>query len=114
MTRRPGKGGDVKHRRPNGSDPTMQTSNRSRHDVVVVGRGRRVAGAATAMLLARLGHDVALVDQASFPSDTLPPDPTLPTRTADTQRRPPRGFRELIKPQHRHHRSTHTQGDLPG
>ena len=30
----------------------------------------RVAGAATAMLLARLGHDVVVVDQASFPSDT--------------------------------------------
>jgi flavin-dependent dehydrogenase len=30
-----------------------------------------VAGSATAMLLARLGHDVVVVDQASFPSDTL-------------------------------------------
>jgi flavin-dependent dehydrogenase len=47
----------------------MHTTNRSRHDVVVV--GARVAGSATAMLLARLGHDVAVVDQASFPSDTL-------------------------------------------
>jgi flavin-dependent dehydrogenase len=47
----------------------MHTSNRSRHDVVVV--GARVAGAATAMLLARLGHDVVAVDQASFPSDTV-------------------------------------------
>ena len=47
----------------------MQTVNRSRHDVVVV--GARVAGAATAMLLARLGHDVVVVDQASFPSDTV-------------------------------------------
>jgi flavin-dependent dehydrogenase len=44
-------------------------SNRSRHDVVIV--GGRVAGAATAMLLARLGHDVVVVDQASFPSDTI-------------------------------------------
>jgi flavin-dependent dehydrogenase len=33
--------------------------------------GARVAGAATAMLLARLGHDVVVVDQASFPSDTV-------------------------------------------
>jgi flavin-dependent dehydrogenase len=33
--------------------------------------GARVAGSATAMLLARLGHDVVVVDQASFPSDTL-------------------------------------------
>jgi flavin-dependent dehydrogenase len=47
----------------------MQTANRSRHDVVVV--GGRVAGAATAMLLAGLGHDVVVVDQASFPSDTV-------------------------------------------
>jgi flavin-dependent dehydrogenase len=47
----------------------MHTVIRSRHDVVVV--GARVAGSATALLLARLGHDVAVVDQASFPSDTL-------------------------------------------
>ena len=43
--------------------------NRSRHDVVIV--GGRVAGSAAAMLLARLGHDVVVVDQASFPSDTI-------------------------------------------
>jgi flavin-dependent dehydrogenase len=47
----------------------MQTVNRSRHDVVIV--GARVAGSATAMQLARLGHDVVVVDQASFPSDTV-------------------------------------------
>jgi flavin-dependent dehydrogenase len=47
----------------------MQTANRSRHGVVVV--GGRVAGSATAMLLARLGHDVVVLDQASFPSDTV-------------------------------------------
>jgi flavin-dependent dehydrogenase len=40
-----------------------------RHDVVVV--GARCAGAATAMLLAAAGHDVALVDRSAFPSDTL-------------------------------------------
>jgi flavin-dependent dehydrogenase len=62
MTRRAGNGG--------GSDPTMHTAHRSsRHDVVVV--GARVAGSATAMLLARLGHDVVVVDQASLPSDTI-------------------------------------------
>jgi flavin-dependent dehydrogenase len=61
MTRRAGKGG--------GSDPTMYTTNHRRHDAVIV--GGRVAGSATAMLLARLGHDVVVVDQASFPSDTL-------------------------------------------
>src|SRR5947207_8425391 len=50
-------------------DQPMRITHRSRHDVVVV--GARVAGAATAMLLARLGHDVVAVDQASFPSDAV-------------------------------------------
>lgn len=44
-------------------------SHRHRHDVVVV--GARAAGAATALLLGRLGHDVVLVDRAEFPADTL-------------------------------------------
>ncbi|GAA2353190.1 NAD(P)/FAD-dependent oxidoreductase [Dactylosporangium salmoneum] len=39
------------------------------HDVVIV--GGRAAGAATALLLARLGHDVVVVDRATFPSDTV-------------------------------------------
>jgi 2-polyprenyl-6-methoxyphenol hydroxylase-like FAD-dependent oxidoreductase len=39
------------------------------YDVVVV--GARCAGAPLAMLLARAGHRVALVDRASFPSDTM-------------------------------------------
>lgn len=39
------------------------------HDVIVV--GARCAGAPTAMLLARAGHRVLLVDRATFPSDTL-------------------------------------------
>src|SRR5262245_9159446 len=47
----------------------MEAVDSSRHDVVIV--GARVAGSATAMLLARLGYDVAVVDQATFPSDTL-------------------------------------------
>jgi flavin-dependent dehydrogenase len=47
----------------------MYRTNRSRHDVVIV--GGRVAGSATALLLARLGHDVVVVDRALFPSDTL-------------------------------------------
>ena len=38
------------------------------HDVVVV--GARAAGAATAMLLSRAGHDVVVVDRAQLPSDT--------------------------------------------
>ena len=39
------------------------------YDVIVV--GARVAGAPTAMLLARKGHRVLLVDKATFPSDTI-------------------------------------------
>ena len=46
----------------------MRTADRC-HDVVIV--GARVAGSATAMLLARLGHDVTVVDQATFPSDAI-------------------------------------------
>ncbi|HKE73457.1 MAG TPA: NAD(P)/FAD-dependent oxidoreductase [Acidimicrobiales bacterium] len=38
-------------------------------EVIVV--GARPAGAATAMLLARQGHDVLVVDRASLPSDTI-------------------------------------------
>jgi len=40
-----------------------------RYDVIVV--GARVAGAATAMLLARQGLHVLAVDRVSFPSDTI-------------------------------------------
>ncbi|HEX4867375.1 MAG TPA: FAD-dependent monooxygenase [Acidimicrobiales bacterium] len=39
------------------------------HDVVVV--GARCAGASLALLLARGGHRVALVDRVAFPSDTM-------------------------------------------
>ena len=39
------------------------------YDAIVV--GARVAGSPTAMLLARKGYDVLLVDRASFPSDTI-------------------------------------------
>jgi flavin-dependent dehydrogenase len=48
---------------------TSEAADEREHDVVVV--GARCAGAATAMLLARQGHDVLVVDRASFPSDTL-------------------------------------------
>jgi flavin-dependent dehydrogenase len=58
------------------TSPRYNSVNRARHtvrtetaDVVVV--GARCAGAATAMLLARAGHDVVVVDRAAFPSDTL-------------------------------------------
>src|SRR5690242_19425264 len=39
------------------------------YDVIIV--GARVAGSATAMLLARAGLKVLVVDRATFPSDTL-------------------------------------------
>ena len=39
------------------------------YDAIVV--GARCAGSPTAMLLARRGHRVLLVDRATFPSDTL-------------------------------------------
>jgi 2-polyprenyl-6-methoxyphenol hydroxylase-like FAD-dependent oxidoreductase len=39
------------------------------YDAIVV--GARCAGAPTAMLLARRGHRVLLVDRARFPSDTM-------------------------------------------
>jgi len=40
-----------------------------RYDVIVV--GARCAGSPTAMLLARQGHRVLLLDKAAFPSDTM-------------------------------------------
>jgi flavin-dependent dehydrogenase len=39
------------------------------HDVIIV--GARVAGSATALLLARRGLKVLVLDRATFPSDTL-------------------------------------------
>jgi flavin-dependent dehydrogenase len=39
------------------------------YDTIIV--GARAAGSPTAMLLARMGHRVLVVDRASFPSDTL-------------------------------------------
>jgi 2-polyprenyl-6-methoxyphenol hydroxylase-like FAD-dependent oxidoreductase len=61
-----------------GQEVTMNSADLGRHrtepetrryDALVV--GARCAGAATAMLLARKGYDVLLVDRASFPSDTV-------------------------------------------
>jgi flavin-dependent dehydrogenase len=40
-----------------------------RYDAIVI--GARCAGSPTAMLLARQGHQVLVVDKASFPSDTM-------------------------------------------
>jgi flavin-dependent dehydrogenase len=41
----------------------------NRFDVIVV--GARCAGSPTAMLLARQGYKVLVVDRATFPSDTV-------------------------------------------
>ena len=53
------------------------------YDVIVV--GARVVGAATAMLLARQGVQVLLIDRARFPSDTISP--------GHMRRRPATAFR---------------------
>lgn len=47
-------------------DPCMTNNS---YDAIVI--GARCAGSPTAMLLARQGHRVLLVDKATFPSDTL-------------------------------------------
>ena len=49
--------------------PRRSARPRDRYDVIVV--GARVAGAATAHLLARLGLDVLLVDRSRYGADTL-------------------------------------------
>src|SRR3954453_15011513 len=46
-----------------------RTNGLQMYDAIVV--GARCAGSPTAMLLARRGHRVLLVDRAEFPSDTL-------------------------------------------
>jgi flavin-dependent dehydrogenase len=52
-----------------GMQPTRRSLGASRHDVIVV--GARPAGAATALLLARQGLRVLVVDRARHGSDTL-------------------------------------------
>jgi 2-polyprenyl-6-methoxyphenol hydroxylase-like FAD-dependent oxidoreductase len=54
------------------------------YDAVVV--GARCAGAPTAMLLARAGYEVLLVDRAEFPSDTLSTHLIHPTGVAALRR----------------------------
>jgi 2-polyprenyl-6-methoxyphenol hydroxylase-like FAD-dependent oxidoreductase len=54
------------------------------YDVIVV--GARCAGSPTAMLLARQGHRVLMVDRATFPSDTLSTHIVHPQGVAALQR----------------------------
>jgi flavin-dependent dehydrogenase len=54
------------------------------YDVIVV--GARCAGSPTAMLLARRGHRVLLVDKATFPSDTMSTHLVHPPGLAALQR----------------------------
>jgi len=42
---------------------------KNQYDVIVV--GARCAGSPTALLLARKGYNVLLLDRATFPSDTI-------------------------------------------
>src|SRR4051794_19252298 len=60
---------DVPRRPAAGPFAAAHVGARHRHDVIIV--GARAAGGATALLLGRLGHDVVLVDRATFPADTL-------------------------------------------
>src|SRR6266853_6313852 len=54
------------------------------YDAIVV--GARCAGSPTAMLLARKGHRVLVVDRATFPSDTLSTHVLHPPGVAALQR----------------------------
>jgi 2-polyprenyl-6-methoxyphenol hydroxylase-like FAD-dependent oxidoreductase len=56
----------------------------NRYDVIVV--GARCAGSPTAMLLARRGYRVLLVDRATFPSDTISTHLVHPPGVAALQR----------------------------
>jgi 2-polyprenyl-6-methoxyphenol hydroxylase-like FAD-dependent oxidoreductase len=56
----------------------------NRYDAIVV--GARCAGSPTAMLLARQGHRVLLVDRATFPSDTISTHVVHPPAVAALER----------------------------
>ena len=71
----PGQGSDAPGRRRHGQD---------QYDAIVV--GARCAGSPTAMLLARKGYKVLVVDRATFPSDTLSTHIVHPPGVAALQR----------------------------
>ena len=54
------------------------------YDIIIV--GARCAGSPTALLLARKGYRVLLVDKATFPSDTISTHYIHPTGTARLKR----------------------------
>ncbi|MEP7313743.1 MAG: FAD-dependent monooxygenase, partial [Pseudomonadota bacterium] len=58
--------------------------NKKPYDAIIV--GARCAGSPTAMLLARRGHRVLLVDRAGFPSDTLSTHVVQPLAVAALRR----------------------------
>ena len=65
--RSPAAAGPASAAEPRG--PRTMEQPASRHDVIVV--GARAAGAATAMLLARSGLDVLVLDRGRYGADTL-------------------------------------------
>jgi 2-polyprenyl-6-methoxyphenol hydroxylase-like FAD-dependent oxidoreductase len=65
-------------------DELMSTTTTSAYDAIIV--GARCAGSATALLLARRGHRVLLVDRAHFPSDTVSTHLIHPRGVAALQR----------------------------
>ena len=56
----------------------------NQYDVIVV--GARCAGSSTAMLLARYGYRVLVVDRSTFPSDTISTHLIHPPGVAALQR----------------------------
>jgi 2-polyprenyl-6-methoxyphenol hydroxylase-like FAD-dependent oxidoreductase len=56
-------------KRPRIAHTVASTMRQNEYDAIVV--GARCAGSPTAMLLARKGHKVLVVDRATFPSDTI-------------------------------------------
>jgi 2-polyprenyl-6-methoxyphenol hydroxylase-like FAD-dependent oxidoreductase len=58
----------------------------SKHDFDVIIVGARCAGSTTAMLLARRGYKVLVVDRATFPSDTLSNHVVVPRGVASLAR----------------------------
>src|SRR5687767_1807370 len=58
--------------------------NKTAYDAIIV--GSRCAGSPTAMLLARKGHRVLLLDKATFPSDTMSTHLVHPPGVASLER----------------------------